>query len=140
MKKPVNNPFDQMVGDKPVAKLSWYQRLKLRKHDRKTRAVTTFAHRHRNLLVIVMDPSDDTVFASYKDRQVYNKLKTADGENHRIIKSVLKMSSFRSRIDYFLTSFVDIMQTPIKHPDVNQLMAWIDGAVYNIAKSLNIRK
>ncbi len=89
---------------------------------------------------MVLDPSDDSMFMSYKGVTAYNKIKTADGQDHGIVKGVLKASTFKSHIDYLIGSFVEVMKIPVKNKSVNQFLAWVDGALYNIANKVNPKK
>lgn len=96
-------------------------------------SVSEFAHKHKHLLVIVLDPVDDTLFMSYRDQQVLNKIKTVDGKNHHIVKRVIKASIFRHNIDKLIVALVEALKTPLHIPEVNLFFKWIDGALFKIS-------
>lgn len=106
-----------------------------RKH-RQSRSVSDFAHKHKHLVVIVLDPEDDTMFMAYRDQQVYNKIKSADGVNHKVVKSVMKASKFKSHIDYLLVAFVEFFKVPLTNPAMQHFVKWLDAATYSISQRL----
>lgn len=101
---------------------------------RKQLDIQEFCHSHRNYLVIVLDPKDDTMFVSYKDKQISGKIKSADGVERRVVKKVLKFSTFESAIDRFIGGIMDVLKLPLK--EGSDFYKFIDGALFNIAKAL----
>ena len=115
----------------------WYKAWKETKRRKQQLSVSDFAHKHKHLVVIVLDPADDSLYMAYKDVQVLNKIKTADGKNHKIVKGVMSAGGqFKSKIDFFLTSMLEILKVPLDNPFMQQLIQWFDGAAYNIGKKI----
>lgn len=85
-------------------------------------------------MVIICDPKTDRVFVSYKDKHVNGRIKSATGKNTKIVKEVLSHSRFHHNIDDFITAIAETLNVSLKNG--NQLYQFIDGALFNIAKSL----
>lgn len=117
-----------------LAKLNPINWIKLFFYKRKMLTVQQFAHKHKGFLVIVCDPRDDTIFVSYRDKQVTGKIKSVDGKNHHVVKRVLKHSYFNTEIDRFLGGLMDALKSPISK--ASDFYQFIDGALYNITKAL----
>jgi hypothetical protein len=100
--------------------------------------VQRFAHTHKNYLVIVCDPKDDTIFVSYRDKQVAGMIKSMDGKNHKVIKNLIKHSTFDREIDRFLGGIIDVLKTPLK--SASDFLKFLDGALFNISQSLKKEK
>uniref|UniRef100_A0A6H1ZAY3 Uncharacterized protein n=1 Tax=viral metagenome TaxID=1070528 RepID=A0A6H1ZAY3_9ZZZZ len=107
-------------------------------YTRKMLNIQQFARNHRGYLVIVCDPKDDTMFMSYRGRQVSAKIKSEDGRNHKVVKGVLKHSIFEREIDRFIGGIMQGMKLSLEHG--NQFYQFIDGALFNISKSLKKKK
>lgn len=97
-------------------------------------AVGEFAHQHSNLLVIVADPADDTVFVAFKDQFVGGRIKDRDGKNIGIIKDMLNASTFESRVDSFLLGLADAIKLRKLTAGANNVLQFLDGALFNIAQ------
>lgn len=104
--------------------------------ERKMLNVQEFAHRHKNYLVIVCDPKDDTIFVAYKDKEIAGRIKSADGVEYNVVKNVLKHSTFERTIDQFLGGIIETMKIPITKQQVSDFLKFIDGAIFRITKSL----
>lgn len=100
--------------------------------------VQSFAHANRSMFVIVCDPRDDTMFVSYRDKQVAGRISSMDGKNHKVVKNMLKHSTFEREIDRFIGSLIDVLKCPIK--EGNPFYQFIDGATFAIANALNRNK
>lgn len=99
-------------------------------------SIGEFAHQHKDLIVIVADPKDDTIFVAYNDRFSSGRLKTSAGSNAHIVAGLMKSANlFDSNIDRFLMGLVDVLK--IRHMSfaVNNFIQYLDGALYNISKS-----
>ncbi len=107
-------------------------------YTRKMLNIQQFAHHHRNYLVIVCDPRDDTMFISYRDKQVGGRIKSEDGLNHKVVKNVLKHSTFEREIDRLIGAIVNSMKLPLEWG--SDFFKFLDGAIYNISKILKIEK
>jgi len=118
----------------------WYKSYRKWRADRRSRTVSDFAHRHKELMVIVLDPVEDTMFIAHRDKQILTKIKTADGKTHHIVKNVVKASQFKSNIDYLLTAMLEGLRASLDNPAVNQFIKWLDAAVYRIGQDLKLRK
>ncbi len=108
--------------------------IKIWRLKRKMLTIQDFAHMHRKYLVIVADPKDDSIFVSYRDKQITGVIKSADGFHHEIVKKVLKSSTFNSQIDRFLGGVVEILQCSLENG--NNFYQFLDGALFNISKAL----
>lgn len=107
-------------------------------YTRKMLNIQQFCHNHRNYLVIVCDPKDDTLFISFRDKQVSGRVKSADGKNHKVVKNMLKHSTFDREIDRFFGGIIDAMQLPLQWGD--HFFKFLDGALFQISKSLKKEK
>lgn len=117
--------------------VTWYKAWRESKRLKQQLSVSDFAHKHKHLVVIVLDPADDSLYMAYKDVQVLNKIKTADGKNHKIVKGVMSAGGqFKTKIDFFLTSMLEILKVPLNNPFMQQLVHWFDGAAFVIGKKL----
>jgi len=100
--------------------------------------VQEFAHSHRNYLVIVCDPTDDSMFMSYRDKQISSKFGSASGQKTHIVKRMLKASTFERDIDKFIIGVAEKLKVPL---DAGKTFyAFLDGGISNIAKSLKKSK
>jgi hypothetical protein len=144
---------------------AWFERMGVAGNKRKILDVQQFAHTHRNYLVMVFDPKDDTMFCSFRDKQISAKIKSADGFDHHVVKNVLKLSTFDREVDRLVGSILDTLKFPIalkhcskcdrdlaggynfcglcgteyvKRPWIpgSTFVSFIDGAVHNIAKAI----
>lgn len=111
------------------------ERIKAWYHTRNVLNVQEFAQRHRNFLVIVCDPRDDTMFMSYRGKQISAKIKSQDGIDHKVLKNVLKYSTFEREIDRFLGGVLDALKSPMVGIS-NTFYAFLDGGVHAIALAL----
>ena len=101
--------------------------------------VGEFASNNPDLVVMVLNPKDDTVFVGFKNKVVYAKIKNATGKKVRVVKSLLYESQFKDSMDGILVSLVDIFKVGIRLPAFNQVAQILDGALFNISKSLRKR-
>lgn len=111
---------------------SWLRR-------RKMLTVQDFAHQHKNYLVIVCDPKDDTIFVSYRDRQIAGRIQSEDGVEYNVVKNVLRHSKFEGTIDRFMGGLIFALGIPLKNPFVNEFLSFLDGALFRITKSLKFK-
>lgn len=107
-------------------------------YKRKILNIQQFAHNHRNYLVIVCDPKDDTMFVSYRNKQVSARIKSEDGLNHHVVKGVLKHSIFEREIDRYIGGLVYGLKLPLQYG--SDFYKFLDGALFNISKSLKDKK
>jgi hypothetical protein len=115
--------------------LNGVERLRAARDEQKRLNVQDFAHANRSLLIMVFDPKDDMMFASFGDKQISAKIRSIDGREYEVVKGVLDQSSFHDQIDRFLGGVIDIMRTPLeigKH-----FYFFIDSALFNLSKALN---
>lgn len=98
-------------------------------------AVGEFAHQHKDLIIIVADPKDDTIFVAYKDRFASGRIRVPEGKDARVIRDMMKNSRlFDSEIDRFLMSLVDVLKINRLSFGVNNFLQFLDGALYNISQ------
>lgn len=103
---------------------------------RKMLNVQDFAHDNRNLLVIVADPQDDTIFVAYKDKQVSGRIKSMDGIDYQVVKKLLKGSQFESHIERFIGALIDIIRTPLTRQQVSEFYKFVGDSIYVITQNL----
>lgn len=96
--------------------------------------VGEFAHANSNLLVIVMDPKDDSIFCAYNNRVAGGRIKMPDGKQSHVVRDLLKQSRFASNIDGTLMSIMDTLQLRRLSWSVNNVLQFIDGALWNISR------
>lgn len=107
-------------------------------YKRKMLDIQQFTHAHRRYLVMVFDPKDDTMFMAFRDKQISGKISSADGVNHKVVRNVLKHSTFEREIDRLLGGIIDTLKCPLK--EGNTFYSFIDGGLFNIVKSLFEKK
>ncbi len=95
--------------------------------------IREFGHVNKNLLIIVADPKTDRIYAMHGDRFVNGRIKDPTGKKSRVVKDVLKYSQFHKTIDQYITSLMETLHLPILKG--NHFFKFIDGAIFNIAKS-----
>jgi len=101
------------------------------------RQIGEFLIDNKRLLIIVADPQTDKLIMGYKGKIVVSKIKSEDGKQGHIVRKMLKSSQFKNNIDQFLQGLSDAMQLKImKNMENNRFFHWVDGALYNISKSL----
>lgn len=101
-------------------------------------SVKEFAHANKDLLIIVCDPKTDRIFATYKDKFVNGTIKSPLGKKSKVVKDVLKYSRFNENVDQYLTAIMETLHLPMWK--ANHFFKFIDGALYNIAKSLRKKR
>lgn len=117
--------------------LSWFLAYKTMQMRKERLSISDFAHKHKHLVVIVLDPKNDQMFMAYKDRQVLNQIKSADGVKHKVVKGVMKAGGqFNSKIDMFLVPIIELLKVPLTNPHMQDLVKWMDGAVFAIGKAV----
>ena len=97
-----------------------------------------FAQELRDNLVIVARPKDDMMFMSYRGRQVVGKIRSLDGKNHKVVKNVLKASTFEQEVPRFIGGVMDVLRAPL-HGIASSFWHFIDGALYNISGANELR-
>lgn len=97
-------------------------------------SVPEFVSANKDLLIIVADPKTDSIYVAYNNKIVAGNIKSADGKKLHVVRSVLKDSLFQKNIDLFIASIVDTIKLPLRKG--NQFFMFLDGAIFNIAKSL----
>ena len=127
-------------------------RIKSWLHKDQALNIEQFAHAHRGFLVIVCDPKDDTMFMAYRDKIVSGRIKSMDGFDHRVVKNVLKVSTFEREIDRLIGAVIDMLSIradrcteckQVIHPLskwVNSFYSFIDGGLFNITAALRKQK
>lgn len=90
-------------------------------------------HANKDLLIIVADPKDDSVFVSYNDKHAGGKIASLKGDKPRLVKNILKSSGFDRHIDDFLISLAEAIGVK-KLVDANNFLQFLDGALFNLAK------
>lgn len=108
-------------------------------HTKAELTVGEFAANNPDLVVMVLNPKDDSVFVGFKNKVVYGKIKSAEGKKVRVVKALMYESQFKDSMDGVLVALVDIFKVGIRMPAFNQVAQVLDGALYNISKSLRKR-
>lgn len=92
-----------------------------------------FAHENKDLVIIVADPESDYMFVSYKDKMVLGKVKSIDGEEMKVVESVVRQSVLKSRFDFavdlFTAGLVDLLKLGVK--EGNQFYRFISDVLFN---------
>jgi len=106
--------------------------IRKRSEARRILRLQGFAQELRDDLVIVARPKDDLMFMSYRGKQVVGKIRSMDGKNHKVVKNVLKASTFEREMPRFVGGVMDVLKSPI---DALTASFWhfLDGALYNIS-------
>lgn len=112
-----------------MKKLKLSTRLKVMPYE-----VPEFAQKHPELLFIVCDPKTDAIFVGHKNEMVLGNIKSADGKKMKVVRDVLDHSQFKGAINPFITGLLEALQLPLRAG--NLFYQFIDGALYNISKSL----
>lgn len=107
-------------------------------YKRKMLNIQQFCHNHHNFLVIVCDPRDNVMFVSYRGKQVGGKIKSEDGKDHKVVKNVLKHSTFEREIDRLIGAIMVSMKLPLEWG--RPFFEFIDGAIFKISENLKIEK
>lgn len=118
----------------------WFKAYKASQVLKKRLSVSDFAHKHRNLVVIVLDPETDELYMAYRDVQVLNVIKSGDGKKQHLVKSLMKASQFKSKIDSFLIEIIEWLKIPIKNEAMQHFLKWLDGATFAIGKRIKDEK
>ena len=92
-----------------------------------------FAHANKNLLIIIADPKDDTIYVTYKDKFVSGRIKTSEGGRVHLVSDVLNASVFHKEIDRFLMSIMETLQIRRMTAGLNNFLQFIDGALFNLS-------
>lgn len=100
--------------------------------------INEFMHRNKNLLIIVADPKDDTVFVGYKDKRTGGKIVSMKGDKPNLVKNVLKSAGFDRHIDDFLIGLAEAIGVK-KLVHANNFLQYLDGALFNLAKKSRSR-
>lgn len=108
-------------------------------HTRAELTMGEYAAENPDVVVMVLNPKDDSVFVGFKGKVVYGKIKSAEGKKTKVVRSLLWESQFKDSMDGILVSLVDIFKVPLRLPAFNQVAQVLDGALYNISKSLRKR-
>ena len=105
-------------------------------------SVGAFAHANPNLLLILGDPKDNTLYISYKDKHCGGIISSEDGKDYKVVENVLKASKFdkQGMSDRFLVALATEMQVAFANPYFQELAKFVDGALYNITKQLKFKK
>lgn len=96
--------------------------------------VGEFAHAQPDMIIIVADPKDDTIFVAYNNKFVSGRIRSAEGNKIHIVNDVLKQSTFNGGIDKFIMALVDIMKIKKLTSGVNNFLQFIDGSLYNLSQ------
>lgn len=114
-----------------IAKLkSWF----LQMQKRKTLDIQEFTQRHRNYIVFVCDPKDDSIFVAYRGKHVAGRMRSNDGLNHHVLKNMMRHSTFDREIDRFIGGLMEVSKIPLKIGNV--FYSFLDGALFNISKAI----
>jgi len=133
----INYPWYTKLWKVPVLTFKYYFVEPFRKKKRE-KSVGEFLIDNKRLLIIVADPQTDKLIMGYKGKIAVSKIKTHDGKNGHIVRKMLKHSQFKNNIDQFLQGLSTAMKLKVLETlENNQFLHWIDGAIYNISKSLS---
>lgn len=103
-----------------------------RREQKKSERIGRFIHANKRFLIIIADPATDKLLMSYKDKVVINRIISADGYKHKVVKKILRKSTFENNIDRFIASLAESLK--LRLADGNAFFQWVDGALFNISK------
>lgn len=116
--------------------------MKTERSDKVSLAAAEFAHKHKNLLVIVADPVEDTLFAAYNDAQMFGTIKSLRGQKVRVVKEMLYHSKlhgelydfegFKMLADMFLAQLSEFLW--VKMSKIPEFFKWISDACWYLPK------
>ena len=112
--------------------------IKKRMEARRILRIQGFAQELRDHLVIVARPKDDMMFMSYRGRQVVGKIRSLDGKNHKVVRNVLKASTFEREVPRFIGGVLDVLKAPM-YGIASSFWHFIDGALYKISGANELR-
>ncbi len=116
-----------------------FELLKVYSNRRQRLAFTIpeFAHTHPDLIITVMDPKTDEMFVCYKDKMVRGAIKSAQkGGKAYVLAGLMRESTFEASMDGVVVALLDLFKVTIKLKFFNQMAQALDGALYNISKTL----
>lgn len=95
-----------------------------------------FAHENRDLLIIVGDPATDEMFVAYKDRMVLGKVKSLDGQDMNVVRSVVRQSAVKSKfdaaVDIFIAGMVDLLKLRLVNKSANEFFSFVTNVLFNM--------
>lgn len=108
----------------------------LSRRQRLAFTVPEFAHAHKDLILIVADPKTDEIYVSYKNHHVRGAIKSVKGGKQKTLKKLLSESQFSEGLDGLMVAILDAFKVNLRLPAANQFGQCLDGALFNISKSL----
>lgn len=106
--------------------------------DRRVRLAFTvpeFAQANKNLIIIVADPETDEIYVTHRGAMVRGRIRSAK-KGGKMLKGLLKESQFNDSSDGLIVGLIDALQVRLTLPAMNEFAKMIDGALFNISKSL----
>jgi hypothetical protein len=104
-----------------------------------------FAHKNKNVLVIIGDPETDHLFAAYNDSMINGRIKSLSGKKQPVVKQVLAFSKFSSSLDKFtffkfkadilIAEIAELLWLPIGKS--KQFFMFLSDALWFIPKGAN---
>lgn len=114
--------------------IAMLKNLFLKMKERKALDISEFAQRHRNYIVIVCDPKDDSIHVSYQGKVAAGRIRSNDGLNHHVLKNMMKFSTFNREVDRFIGGLMEVLKIPLKAG--NTFYSMLDGFLFNISKKI----
>lgn len=110
---------------------------KNKRTEKNAQTFAAFAHEHKDLVLISLDPKTDEIIVSFKDKYVRTHIKNATGKlKSGVVRSLMYESQFKDSMDGVIVALVDILKVHMRLPAFSQVGNVLDGALYNISKSL----
>lgn len=106
--------------------------------DRRLRLAFTvpeFAEANKKLLIIVADPATDEIYVTYRGALVRGHIR-ASKKSGKMLRKLLTESQFNEGSDALVVGIVDTLKVSLALPAMNEFAKMIDGALFNISKSL----
>lgn len=106
--------------------------------DRRARLAFTipeFAEANKKLMIIVADPVTDEIYVTYKGAMVRGHIRSSKKDG-KMLKSLIRESQFNDGSDALVVGILDALKVRLTLPAMNEFAKLIDGALYNISKSL----
>lgn len=104
--------------------------------DKVAKTFFAFANEHKNIVLIALDPKTDEVLVGYKNKLVRTRIKSVTGKRGNVIKALMYESQFKDSMDGVIVALIDILKVQLRLPSFNQVANILDGALYNISKTL----
>ena len=116
-----------------------FLRTYLSRRERLALMLPEFAHKHKDLLIIVADPKTDEIYVHYKDHLVRGQIgDKVGGKNQKIVANMLKFGRFPTVAEKFLLE----LQASLRgyHKQAKFFFAGLFDSLYAVARANTYKK